>query len=67
MKIETLSQITWNLDGLLKTKSLPRLVGARPKRQKNKRGTQSTENAEFEDFFPNFENEQKVGSKIIAV
>ena len=63
MKIEILSQITLNLDELPIRKSLPRLVSARPKRQKTKRPTQSsvkeetTENAEeFEDFFPKVEN-----------
>merc|ERR1711971_814534 len=53
-------KIALNLDELPKTKSLPRLVSARPKRQKTQRATQnsakeeSTENAEeFENFFPN--------------
>jgi len=52
-------KIALNLDELPKTKSLPRLVSARPKRQKTQRATQSsvkeesTEHAaEFENFFP---------------
>ena len=59
MKFYTLSQIALNLDELPKTKSLPRLVSARPRRQKTQRATQSsvkeesTEHAaEFENFFP---------------
>ena len=63
MKFQTVSQIALNLDELPKTKSLPHLASARPKRQKSKRPTQSsvkeesTQNAEeFEDFFPKVKN-----------
>ena len=72
MKFQTVSQIALNLDELPKTKSLPHLASARPKRQKSKRPTQnsvksagSTENAdelkEFEEFFPKVENSTKSG------
>ena len=64
MNIETLSQIALNLHELPKTKSLPRLVGAGQNDRTTKEEPKALKMQSLRIFFPKFENEKKVGSKL---